>query len=95
MISKTMLSFFKNKVLAEVQRIVSTTEGGVHKRIDENRELLELLQSQAPEVLQRNPWIEGWLRSHDNFFNDIAATVTVDDPMFKPRKNFPRSWPTK
>lgn len=89
-----MLSFFRNKLLLEVQRIVGQSEGGVHKRIDENRELLELLQNQAPEVLVRNPWIEGWFRSHDNFLNDIATAVKVENPMLKPRKDFPRSWPT-
>jgi hypothetical protein len=89
-----MLSLFRNKVLLEVQRIVGQSEGGVHKRIDENRELLELLQNQAPEMLVRNPWIEGWFRSQDNFLNDKAAAVNVENPILKPRKDFPRSWPT-
>ncbi len=88
-----MLSFFKNKTLAKVRRIIARSEGGIHKRIDENRELLELLQRQAPEVIQQNPWIEGWFRSQDNFLNDLASAVKVDDSMFKPQKDFPRSWP--
>ena len=84
---------FTNKSLAKVRRIMARSEGGIHKRIDENRELLELLQKQAPNVLVRNPWVEGWFRAQDNFLNDLASAVTVDDPKFKPRNGFPRSWP--
>lgn len=92
---KVMLFFFNNQALAIVRRILARSEGGIHKRIDENRELLELLQGQAPDVLRRNPWIEGWLRSQDKFLNDLATAVPVDEPLFKPRKNFPRSWPSR
>jgi hypothetical protein len=90
---KMMFSIFNNQTLAKVRRILAGSEGGIHKRIDENRELLELLQTQAPVVLHKYPWIEGWLRSQDNFLTNLSDAVQVEEPMFKPRQNFPRSWP--
>lgn len=90
-----MLSIFANKVLENVRRVLTRSEGGIHKRIDENRELLALLQQQAPAVLTRNPSIEGWLRSQDTFLNDLASAVKVDDPMRRAQKDFPRPWPVQ
>ncbi|WP_461280328.1 hypothetical protein [Acidithiobacillus sp.] len=40
---------------------------GIHKRIDENRELMELLQTTAPALLRECPWVEGWIHSQDHF----------------------------
>lgn len=49
-----MLSIFTNKALENVRRILARSEGGIHKRIDESREVPALLQEQAPSVLNRN-----------------------------------------
>lgn len=45
--------------------------GGVHKRLDENRELYELLQRDAPDFLQSHWWVAGWFESHDEFFTAL------------------------
>ncbi|OFA16728.1 hypothetical protein A4U49_05990 [Acidithiobacillus ferrivorans] len=55
------------KPLNAILHVVNHLEGGVDKRIDENRELLELLNGKHPEVLTENPWIVGWLASQDRF----------------------------
>lgn len=90
-----MLSIFVNKTLEKVRCILGKSEGGIYKRIDENRELLELLQLQAPTLLGRNPWIVGWLKSQDTFLNELASVVKVEDLMFGERNDFPRPWPMK
>ena len=65
--------------------------GGAYKRIDENRELLELLQTDAPEFLASHPWVEGWISAHDKFFVALAAAVPPD--RHTPYPGFPRAWP--
>ncbi len=42
--------------------------GGIDKRLDENRELLEYLKDNHEEVLMKSPWIVGWIRANDEFF---------------------------
>ena len=81
-----------------LQHIVGFVSGGVHKRIDENRELLELLMREAPAFMQRNSWVEGWLRGHDGFFVAIEQAVPVAKGQFleaakRPNSRFPRPWP--
>lgn len=49
--------------------------GGVVKRIDENRELLELLLCVSPELLNQSPWVVGWIKANDSFF--IAAADII------------------
>lgn len=92
---KTILSIFSNKTLEKVRSILGQSEGGIYKRIDENRELVELLQKQAPTLLALNPWIVGWLKSQDTFLNDLASAVNLDDLAFGERSDFPRPWPVK
>ena len=71
--------------------------GGAHKRVDENRELLELLHSKAPHLLDECPWIEGWLRANDEVFVGMAAMATELrlEPRFGVRAGFPRAWPER
>lgn len=84
--------------LSRVKSILGFEGGGVYKRIDENRELLELLQRQAPDFLASHSWVEGWLAANDQFFLALASTVPVADGQFlgealtRPDK-FPRPWP--
>lgn len=42
--------------------------GGIDKRLDENRELLECLKDNHENVLIKSPWIVGWIRANDEFF---------------------------
>lgn len=82
------------KQLAAIQTVASQVGRGVHKRIDENRELLELLQKSAPEVLEKFPWVEGWLGSHDQFFTELAKVVEVENAVARNGVSpYPRPWP--
>lgn len=70
--------------------------GGVHKRVDENREILELLQQRVPGLLEECPHIIGWLKSNDEVFTAleaIAAPLGADSPRFAKCPGFPRPWP--
>lgn len=92
---------FKNaKLMKRVRQILGFSGGEVHKRIDENRELLELLQREAPDLLAKNFWIEGWLHSNDDFLCDLAAAVPIEKGLYltaakNPGITFPRPWPGK
>lgn len=50
-------------------------EGGIWKRLDEIRELTQLLQRDAPEFLTTHPWILGWFQSTDNFLTALAIAA--------------------
>ncbi len=86
------------KVIA-LERVLNWGEGGVHKRIDENRELLETLQLGCPQLLANKPWIIRWLKSQDAFLNALADISDVPNPQTsmnygRPEDlHFPRPWP--
>lgn len=88
------------ELLSKVRDILGFVGGGVHKRIDENRELLELLQREAPEFLASNCWVEGWLSSNDEFFVALESSVPISEGRFLGQAQrfpdkFPRPWPGK
>jgi hypothetical protein len=91
--------FFRNrKMIADVRRILGWVGGGVHKRIDENRELLELLRDKAPEFIEQNSWVVHWLQSQDDFLCELASAVPITEGQFlsqtrDPARAFPRPWP--
>ena len=62
-------------------------EGGIYKRIDEIRELAELLAQDAPEFMATHPWVAGWLASTDGFLSAVASTA---DPVMRNRYPFAR-----
>lgn len=66
------------RTLNKVQEILGLAGGGVHKRIEENRVLLQLLQHEAPDFLTRNIWVEGWLVSNHHLFSDLAKAVPTE-----------------
>lgn len=73
--------------------LLENTSGGLHKRSDENRELLELLHKEAAPLLEECPWIVGWLKGNDEFFEALDALAIATNPQFKKRPGFPRPWP--
>lgn len=84
---------FRSAKLKEIERLANTrgSTGGLVKRIDENRELLELLQREAPDLLQAHPWMEGWIAGNDSFFVQLDSIVQA-----RPHQrwsDFPRPWP--
>ena len=80
------------KQLTAIQEVVRRNGRGIHKRIDENRELMELLQTKAPALLREYPWVEGWIHSQDDFLVEIekVAGIHLHSPRLYP---FPRPWP--
>jgi hypothetical protein len=96
-----MLTIFSTRpLLVKVRRILGWTGGGVHKRIDENRELLELLCAEAPELVIQHPYLVNWLHSQDEFLSELASTVPIREGRFlsqttDPRRAFPRPWPSE
>jgi hypothetical protein len=66
--------------------------GGLVKRIDENRELLELLQRDAPEFVSSHPWLVGWIEANDQFFTQLDGILDTAKPPHTP-ENYPRPWP--
>ena len=49
--------------------------GGLIKRIDENRELLEYLRGRRPELLRGNPGIDFAIQSLDRFYRAILWAI--------------------
>ena len=68
---------------------------GIWKRIDENRELLACIQEHAPELLERCPFIDGWIGCTDIFLNDLAAAFEIEVPEWMAMLYTPRPWPGK
>lgn len=96
-----VLMIFKMKRFDDKEKIVNVinfSNRGVFKRIDENRELLELLYKDFPDVLERCPWVEGWIFSQDSFLSDLAsvshAQNHVQDREFH-SQDYPRDFPGK
>jgi len=88
------MDFFGMKAkrqLAAIQEVVAQSAHGIHKRIDENRELLETLQRDFPHLLSSYWWIEGWVESQDQFLTDLAVATRV--VRGRSNENFPRPWP--
>lgn len=88
-----MYSKDANERVAQIEEVVKTAQGGVYKRLDENRQLLELLKAQMPDFLAKNFWVEGWLARQDMFLLELLATVPVEKLTIA--KDFPRPWPTE
>ncbi|ECH9341649.1 hypothetical protein F4V72_23420 [Salmonella enterica subsp. diarizonae] len=79
--------------LEALEHVISQSCRGIHKRIDENRELLALLYKEAPELMDKCFWIHGWIESQDKFLNELADVSGVKNPF--PSSNYPRPFPTE
>ncbi|MDO2239765.1 hypothetical protein Q2449_12175 [Escherichia coli] len=64
--------------LNSLSETIKRTQGGVNKRISENRELLELIKNQYPEILDEYPWVSGWLDSQEKFLVALADKSGID-----------------
>ncbi len=85
-----------NRNYRHLQRTIQVCEAssrGIFKRIDENRELLEFLQKEAPELLERCPWITGWIAGNDHFFNDLVHALGSENIFSGVQRMHPRPWP--
>lgn len=91
-----LMNLFRPKTSPALVMVLQQFGGGVHKRVDENRELLELLQQKAPSLLEECPQITGWLLANDEVFTALetmAEPLGAKNPRFCKRNGFPRSWP--
>lgn len=81
--------------LAGVELLCRTLDGGrgIWKQIDENRQLLQFLFNEFPEVKERAFFIESWIGDTDYFLNCLAELLDLKEP--NPTQFFPRSWPGK
>lgn len=79
---------FNSHQITQVKKVIERTEGGIEKRIDENRELLELLYRQCPVLLEKHPQIIGWIDSQERFLIATATAVDIHPNV----QNF-RKWP--
>lgn len=77
----------------KLTRVLVSTQGGLYQRIDENRELVELLKSECPSFVDRQPWVIGWLRSQDAFLLGLEFGVPDSLKRIFSDRDFPRPWP--
>lgn len=59
---------------------IAANEGGINKRLSENRELIHLMECQCPQILRKNPWVYGWVDSQEKYLLAIAECVNI--PVF-------------
>lgn len=71
------------------EKNVNSSEGGVLKRIDENRELLELLYKDASDFIDDHPWVIEWFKSQDRFLLQLAEKITTKEFDFVRVRPFP------
>lgn len=55
----------------KLSQVIEKVSGGIYKRIDENRELFELLEREGGEFYEKHPWIKNWLLMQDEFLNEL------------------------
>ncbi|MHB1641139.1 MAG: hypothetical protein ACYCS8_00585 [Acidithiobacillus sp.] len=69
---KNMFHSKTKRQLARIQEVINTHSRGIYKRIDETRELMELLErDHGPGFLVRHPWVASWLESQDDFLDAL------------------------
>ncbi|GAB7496818.1 hypothetical protein [Bilophila wadsworthia] len=80
--------------MEKLQKIEKLCEGpvGIYKRIDENRELLCFLLKNS-DVIQRFPFVEGWIANTDNFYHEIQCILDMPEKDFRGGNGWPRDWP--
>lgn len=77
-----------NPIFSNLYDTVKNTEGGILKRIDENRELLDLLNIAAPDFISNHQWVVGWFKSQDDFLLKLANELRIKIP--SEETNYPR-----
>lgn len=100
---QAMLPFISRRrhhnILKRIHAAMDAGGGGL-KRIDENRELLELLHKEDPQFLESHPWVVGWFETNDTVFNGLVEAFEsagiVDQRAAGGRVRrglYPRAWP--
>lgn len=100
---QAMLPFISRRrhhnILKRIHAAMDAGGGGL-KRIDENRELLELLHKEDPQFLESHPWVVGWFEANDSVLNGLveafesAGIADRKAAIGRVRRGlFPRPWP--
>jgi hypothetical protein len=76
----------------KLRHVITYCEGGVYRRIDENRALLETLHDSFPAFISENRWIEGWLEAQDIFLTQLAQAAQIRTKKGSSAST-PRPWP--
>ena len=81
-----------NRKLNSLIEVIKNSEGGIEKRLDENRELLETIIRDSPTLLKDNLWIVHWIRSTEQYLLKVsgAANIEIDVKRIRP---FPKVTP--
>jgi hypothetical protein len=89
--------FYAYSVLKKIRELMGWNSGGIYKRLDQTRELKELLHQKAPAFMRAHPWVDNWLDTNDDFLCALEQTVPVDRARFPrilhPNVPFPRPRP--
>ncbi|HHR6469881.1 TPA: hypothetical protein ACS8CE_003496 [Providencia alcalifaciens] len=85
----------KNQIglLRDVKKICSTYQRGIYKRIDENRELLDLLCKENSDFIKSHWYVVNWIKSQDDFLVKMADTLKIEKPLGG--NNYPREFKSK
>ena len=89
----------RKKILSPIAKALRA-QGGIYKRIDEIRELNDLLSEADPKFIDEHRWVQGWLLSTDQFLCGLEEAVKTIDPDLEygyrlystPWKPYPRPW---
>ncbi len=63
--------------LKELYWVLCQVEGGIYKRLDEHRELMEFVEDHCPGILAQHPCLQNWLHSQDVFLCQLVSTLPV------------------
>lgn len=91
-----MFGFQKRRLaLARVETLCKEFDcgRGIWKQIDENRQLLQFLFSEFPEIKERASFIESWIADTDLFLNCLVEVLELEQPHPEALPYFPRAWP--
>lgn len=58
-----------------VQNVVTQYQSGIHKRIDEVREITEAIEKRTPGLFEHEPALIFWLKSTDDFLCKLRDTA--------------------
>lgn len=78
-----MFDFFRKNPSRELVDLLELIGGGIQKRVDENRELMEFLLDRAPLLMENSSWVVGWIKSNDDVF--VALEAMARNFEIKPR----------
>lgn len=62
---------------SDLYDVIVKSEGGIFKRIDENRELLELIYKDSPNFIDDHKWVLNWFVSQDEYLKNIIKNIPV------------------